>query len=181
MLGLAWFYSSESRLFNELRQREIRKSLSPGSSRPGVSQDAGSICPDGKRIALILIFAKKLHSGYSRPVSKRFRPDVSCSRGALAGAFAPTGLRAKDFHRGRSAGARAVSAVRRHFLQLRNWRAPYVGRKGVQIPRKENPNPRKENPSPGEREPKHGEGKTKLFPSPFCAFSRRLWRPRAKI
>jgi hypothetical protein len=35
----------------------------------GVSQDAGSISRDGKRIPLILIFAKELQSGYSRPVS----------------------------------------------------------------------------------------------------------------
>ena len=47
--------------------KKNKKIPSPGSSPPGVSQDAGSIGPDSK--PLILIFAKKLRSGYSRPVS----------------------------------------------------------------------------------------------------------------
>jgi hypothetical protein len=61
MLGLAWFYSSESRLFNELRQ-ENKKIPVSGSSPPASRKMRVRICPHEKRIPLILIFAKILRA-----------------------------------------------------------------------------------------------------------------------
>jgi hypothetical protein len=72
LLGLAWFYSSESGLFNGLQPIQIKKFLAPLSPPAGAQRAAHSIRRVGKGIAHNLIFAKQMRKLSVRPTLDDF-------------------------------------------------------------------------------------------------------------